>query len=80
MFNIWKNANFWLKYIELEMQDKKLKQSDQVYLTLLSEVVFKLNDLNLDNKIILSLVTEDLALKLIENVKNLKYSKIKFYI
>lgn len=50
------------------MQDKKLKQSDQVYLTLLSEVVFKLNDLNLDNKIILSLITDDLAIKLISNV------------
>ena len=51
------------------MQDKKLKASDQVYLTLLSEVVFKLNDLNLDNKLILGLVTEDLAVKLIKNVK-----------
>jgi hypothetical protein len=50
------------------MHDKKLKQCDQVYLTLLSEVVFKLNDLNLDNKFILSLVTEDLAIKLIGNV------------
>ncbi len=51
------------------MQDKKLKQSNQVYLTLLSEVVFKLNDLNLDNKVIMSLVTEDLAVKLIDSVK-----------
>jgi len=69
VFNIWKNPIFWLKYIELEMQDKKLKQSNQVYLTLLSEVVFKLNDLNLDNKVIMSLVTEDLAVKLIDSVK-----------
>lgn len=53
------------------MKDKKLKQCNQVYLTLLSEVVFKLNDLNLDNKLISNLVTEDLAVKLIENVKKI---------
>jgi len=68
VFNIWKNSNFWLKFIEFEMNDKKIKPSDQTYWTILMDIVFRLNDLNLDNNIIMSLVSDDLAIKLIKNV------------
>ncbi len=50
------------------MHERKLKAMDQIYLTLLSEIIFKLNDLNLDNKIITSIITEELAVNLIKNV------------
>lgn len=68
IFTIWKNPSFWSKYVDIEIAERRLKATDQAYLTLLSEIVFKLSDLNLENKLILSLVSENLAIKLIKNV------------
>ena len=66
---IWKNPIFWKKFLDLEITEKKLKASDDVFFRILTDIVFKMNDLNLDNKLILSIVGETLAKKVIKKVR-----------
>jgi len=61
IFNLWKNPNFWLKYIEVELRGED-------YFTLLSSLVFKMHDLNIDTKIMTGIIIDNFTIKFMLNV------------
>ncbi len=68
-FNIWLNDEFWLRWFELELQEKekKLSSLDDFYFTLLIKIASAMEDLHIDIKKIVSCVVDKIAMSFITN-------------